>query len=61
MVAANLIVAAGVVATDPTIAGAAERLLEAAVVAGTALSGWGASRAAALGDAVGTDAIEAVT
>jgi hypothetical protein len=61
MVAANLIVAAGVVATDPTIAGAAERLLEAAGVTGTALSGWGASRAAALGDAVGTDAIEAVT
>ena len=61
LVAADLIFAAGVVAADPTIAGAAERLLEAAVVAGTALGGWGAPRAAALGDAVGTDAIEAVT
>ena len=42
VVAANLIAAAGVVATDSPIAGAAERLLEAAVVAGTALGGWGA-------------------
>jgi hypothetical protein len=61
MVAANLIVAAGVVAADSPIAGAAERLLEAAVAAGTALGGWGAPRAAALGDAIGTDAVEAVT
>jgi hypothetical protein len=60
MVAADLIGAAGVVAADAPIAGAAERLLEAAGVAGAALGRRGAKLGAAGGDPVGADAIEAV-